>query len=318
MAKQLTKLDLIWQQQVAYNNKVRTAKPMSWMEWMKDYILGAISEVNEILNETSWKAHKKGHPVDRTNLARELADLTKYTFSLWEWAGFSSTDMLDFVYQKGEELDQMWFQDFQHSFEPGSKIVITDIDGTIADYRKGLLSWLRLNHSVDLPEDTGQNLMMDIDLGLTYPVYLRLKEEFESSGEYARLPLYSDVELGLKYLHPQHVKFLAYTARPAQAYSRIWFDTWTWLEDCGIAPYFQELRIGREQRVARACELTEAGHAVCLIEDEPDTALRAAASSIQVFLRSQPYNEGVSHRNIQRFEAFPFGSILACLEGRLI
>jgi hypothetical protein len=300
MAKLLTPLEIVWQAQQRYNDMVREKQPGSYEEWMKNYLLGVTSEMNEVLNEINWKAHRHGRKIDRTNLARELADLTKYVFSLWEWSSFGPDDMLHFVNEKSAELEAQWTQDFATAYPSGCAVVISDIDGTLADYRQGFIQWLIAEHNEDLPPDSASSLAMEIDLGLSYPTYVRYKEEFEASGGYHELPVYPDVPPTVQELAKRSVQFIAYTARPAQSFSRIWNDTWGWLNDVGMESYFSEVRIGKEQRIARACELKEAGHPVVLLEDEPDTALRAAHAGILVFLRAQPYNAGIMHDRILR------------------
>lgn len=314
MASKYPSLQVVWEKQKAYNLKVRQRKPMGWEEWMKDYLLGVVTEMDEVLGEINWKAHRKGKNIDRINLARELADITKYLFSAWDWAGYSAQDMLYFVHEKSLEMEAQWRQDFEITYPPGCPIIIFDIDGTLADYRKGFVRWLEKKHQGALPPDRSKSLAMEIDLGLSYPTYVKYKEEFESSGGYAALPLYSDVPEALRELSEWGVHFLAYTARPALSHSRIWNDTWSWLIRSNIETFFSELRIGKEQRIARACELMEQGHRVVIVEDEPDTAIRASAAGITVFMRNQPYNEGVEHTNIIRFDSFPTILISSYLE----
>jgi phosphoglycolate phosphatase-like HAD superfamily hydrolase len=291
----------IWNEQEDYNRQVRARKPGSYEQWMEKYLLGVISEMNEVLDEINWKAHRQGRSLDRVNLARELADLTKYVISLWEWSGFTWDDMLFRVHEKSVELQQQWKQDFTFTIPEGATVVITDIDGTLADYRKGFLQWLAEYHIEDLPADNATTLMMEVDLGLSYPLYVKYKDEFEASGGYSVLPIYPDVAQTLQDLSISGVVILAYTARPARTFSRIWNDSWTWFMKNGVDTYIKELRIGKEQRVAKACELQEAGHRVVLIDDEPDTAIRASSAGIPVLLRKQPYNKGLVQTDLLRY-----------------
>ena len=314
MVHKYTLLEAVWAEQKAYNVKVRTRRPLTYEAWMEKYLLGAISEVDEVLNEMNWKAHRLGRSLDRNNLARELADLTKYVFSLWEWSGFSSDDMLRYVHEKSVEMEAQWNQDFRISYPDGCPIIISDIDGTLADYRKGFVDWIKGTSQPIPSKDRSTSLMMEIDMGVTYPVYMRLKEEFEASGGYQNLPLYADVPLAVKELSDMGISFIAYTARPHKSYTRIWLDSWAWVRTNQLDPYIQELRIGKEERIARACALVEKGHRVVLLEDDPSTAIRAAATGIPVFLRDQPYNRGVDANNIIRFSKIPVMTMLAHLE----
>lgn len=291
----------VWDEQQRYNERVRARKSGTYEEWMERYLLGVVSEMNEVLDEINWKAHRQGRVLDRTNLARELADLTKYVISLWEWSGFTWDDMLFRVHEKSVELERQWEQDFVGNIPDGAIVVITDLDGTLADYRSGFLQWLAEYHMQDLPPDNASSLMMEVDLGLSYPLYVKYKDEFEASGGYSDLPIYPDVGQTLQELSIVGVFIIAFTARPARTFSRIWNDSWNWFVKNGVDTYIKELRIGKEQRVAKACELQAAGHTVVLIEDEPDTAIRASAAGIPVLLRKQPYNKGLVQSDLLRY-----------------
>lgn len=312
-------LRTLWEQQVDYNRRVRAKEDNhSFEHWMKQYLLGAVSEVNEILQEINWKIHRRGKPLNRYNLGRELADLTKYTFSMWEWAGFSADDMLVFVQEKSNELDSQWDQDWTFQIPEGVPVVLTDLDGTIGDWRRAFLLWVMDNHPDKLANtlpDKGDTLAIDVDLNLSYPVYKELKDEFEASGGYKSLPFYADALETLYELSKHPIAIIAYTARPAKVHGRIWADTWEWLSMAGLSTVIKELRIGSEDRISRACSLQEAGHRVLMLEDDPGLALRAANADVDVFMRAQPYNQGISHDYINRVKEFSVMEIIRHLKG---
>lgn len=302
----------VWREQVAYNLKVRKVEhPENYEYWMKQYLLGAISEVNEILQEINWKIHRRGKPLNKNNLAMELADLTKFVLSMWEWSGFTPEQMLEFVSDKNEELASQWKQDFEFAIPPNSNVLICDIDGTIGNWRKAFQSWLEKN---DIPSDydTTENLSMEIDIKLPYKIYHGLKEKFEAEGGYSDLPVYEDGVDVVRFLTTQQsVIAISYTARPASTISRIWLDTWKWFDKVGLGQSISELRIGSESRINRAVELREQGHQVIMLEDDPSLALRAANAGLQVVMRSQNYNSGIVHPNITRTSLFRSREILS-------
>lgn len=311
----MKRLNLIFQNQKAYNEKVRAKEGIQSHEhWMKQYLLGAVSEVNEILDEINWKVHKRGHPVNPYNLARELADLTKYVLSMWEVSGFDADAMLNFVAEKGDELDAQWVQDWLYKIPPASKIILTDLDGTLGNWRKAFMDWLMTTHGEDLPLDSGINLAMEVEMKIPYPKYASWKKQFEAEGGYRILPVYPDVQPTFQALDKAGVIGIAYTARPAKVHGRIWSDTWEWLENNQLHHLVKELRIGAEDRISRACELKEQGHQVLMLEDDPGLAIRAATSGIPVLLRSQPYNKGINHINIYRTDTFAPAPILKLLK----
>jgi hypothetical protein len=251
--------------------------------------------------------------MNRSNLGRELADLTKYVFSMWEWAGFTPEQMLEIVNEKSNELEIQYLQDFLIQIKDGIPVVITDLDGTVGDWRSAFRSWLSRNSNFSLPEDVSKNLAFEIDAKMPYPQYTKLKEQFEASGGYSSLPFYSDAVSALLDLDKAGCVIMAYTARPARYHTRIWSDTWNWIKKIGLGEAIDELRIGAEDRINRAYELLETGHKVVLFEDDPSIALRAAFAGIQVFLRNQPYNAGISHDKIIRVDKFNSSEILRFL-----
>lgn len=305
-------LKKVWEQQIEYNNNIRSVEsPKDYEYWMKQYLLGAISEVDEILQEINWKMHRRGQPLNKHNLGRELADLTKYVFSLWEWSGFSSFDMLKLVKQKSEELEAKYTQEFREPIPPGTPVIITDIDGTLGDYRKAFYEWLRDAYEPDLPPDLSENMAMEISLGLPYTQYAKYKEEFEASGGYRNLETYKANTEVLTFAAHMGVYVIAYTARPADRYSRIWSDTWDWIVDNELENVIAELHIGSEERIQRACDLQAQDHPVALLDDSPGLALRAAHAGIRVYLHDQPYNRGVEHRYIHRCSDFQKSDLAA-------
>ena len=309
-------LEELWHAQVEYNQRVRAKENSAdILFWQKQYLLGAVAEVDEILQELSWKSHRKGHAVNRYNLAREIADLEKYVWCLWEINGFTEEDMLAFVEEKTTELDAQLTQDFAADPPAGSMVVITDIDGTLGDWRKAFYDWIMQTNSVVLlnqPIDYGTSMAIEVDLGIPYVIYSKLKEQFEAIGGYGLLEAYPDAVETIQKLAAENVYIFAYTARPARAHTRIWSDTLNWASDRGML--FQELRIGAEERISRACELKAEGCKVVMLEDDPGLAIRAATAGVDVCLRAQPYNKGVVHDYIARVMEFNASDILAMLK----
>ena len=292
-------LEKLWEQQKQYNLKIRQFdNPDNLEYWTKQYLLGVVSEVDEVLQEINWKIHRRGHSTDRVNLARELADVTKYVWCLWELHGFSSDDMLDYVQSKSNELEHMYKQDFVPSIPPGSNVIISDIDGTIGDWRAAFIAWYCDLKKIPLLLDKSSSLAIEVDLGIDYLEYRDLKEKFESEGGYNYMTPYPDVAEYLNRQVAAGTKIVYFTSRPAKRYGRIWMDTKNWLGE----NHFPEgqLYIGSEERVGFARTLQAQGCNVTMLEDDPTLALRAAASKIRVYLRDQPYNMGIYHEYIDR------------------
>jgi hypothetical protein len=97
--------------------------------------------VHEFLREVDWKAHRAplrfGTAV-RDNLACELADATKYLWSLWQEAGFDADEMLASVASRSETVWARWHQETEE-LDISRPVLLLDLDGSVADFAAGLL-----------------------------------------------------------------------------------------------------------------------------------------------------------------------------------
>jgi hypothetical protein len=287
--------DIFWQQK-QYNRKIRLLDPRSNGEWTETYLLGLVSEINEILDGMQWKRHRKisGKKPDVVNLGYEFADLTKYVMSLWELWGFTAEEMLEFVEQKSDILDELYRQEFD-PIPSDRLIIITDLDGTLGDWRKTFISWAYSAHGIEPVIDGSTSLQLDSDLAMRYADYFKLKEEFESSGQYQHIIIYSDTLEFLTWLKAEfNAYIIIHTARPWQRYHRIWGDTWEWIKTNRLP--VDQLRIGADSRILLAGNI--GGENVLMLEDDPGLMLRAACSGISVVARKHLYNNGVDHAKI--------------------
>lgn len=304
----MDKLQLLWAEQFRYNERIRSKSnhPNDKSFWAKQYILGLISELNEVLEEIDWKVHRKlTTDQDRHNLGRELADLTKYTWCLWELFHFTPDEMLNFIAEKNTELEQKYKQEFGIGYlSPDVPVLIADIDGTLGDWRKAFASFIKDQTGLILPPDAATSMAIETDLGVPYPHYVALKKHFESNGGYKLLEPYRDAVLFIHQAADQGWDIRCWTARPGKRYGRIWSDTREWLDAHDIGQFITELHLGGEERIYQAGILAAKGHRVILLEDDPTLALRAASTGLHVLLRNQPYNVGLQHPNIIRVDNF--------------
>jgi hypothetical protein len=304
----MSNLSKIFLAQKKYNEKIRIAngdnvkssKALSY--WTEKYILGMVSEFDEVLREIDWKKHRKSQFVpNRINIAYELSDLTKYILSLWELWGFEADDVIEYVDLKSRILELQSMQEFS-VIPDGIPIVITDIDGTLGDWRTTFIDWLHSKGIKNIIEDPVSSLNLDLDLDMLYTGYSDLKEEFESSGKYREIAIYPDSRETLERLKNFYGAYIiSVTARPSHIYRRIWMDTWIWIENNRLP--VDQLKIGSESRIILAHELSKT-HPVIMLEDNSSLLLRGANSGITIFGRRQQYNCGVSHRNLRLVDSF--------------
>lgn len=290
--KQLS-LDEVWDKQQSYNTLIRQQHPnKDVVDWMINYVLGAHSELSDLLAQTNWRNNSTYVNTDfGPNVIEELTDVTKYIFSLWQLMGCSPQDMLNSMALKGELLNQILYQETRPQLKKRS-IIMLDLDGVVADFRTGFMEWVSNTKWAEIltikEEEIG--LHMDINHGWDYNAYNQAKIEFEREGGYSFLPSIKAVKMAVNTLKSIGWYIMVYTARPYTAYKRIWGDTYLWLKDHDIQ--VDELHFGYDERVLTASYLQNDNHVVAL-EDDPTLIKRYQGCNIPVFVYPQPYNISV-------------------------
>jgi hypothetical protein len=285
-------LEQIWDKQQEYNLKVQDLQDRSSTEWLVNYILGTHSQLTELLNQTNWKTHRiRDMDPYGPNIAEELADITKYVFSMWQVMGYTETDMLNAMQRKGEVLEQLLYQE-THPSPKDRNILMLDLDGVVADFRYGFMQWLSGTpwKSILTLDERDIGLHMDINNGWNYHSYYQAKMEFERDGGYGTLPSITRIKKCVNALHRVGWYIIVYTARPYRTYKRIWSDTWLWLKNHDIEA--DELHFGYDERVVAASKYKEENHVVAL-EDDPTLIKRYVGCNIPVLLCPQPYNQNI-------------------------
>ena len=273
------------------------------LEWTLTFVQGLQLETAELLQHIDWHPNWKGFSrEDRTSIALELADITKYLLCLWQEYDFSYKEMIQWLHIKSDIIDTRGLQKFQPP--PKDRTVLfVDLDGTIADWRGGFLNWLRQHQSrLVTGPDPLITLSMDLDFSWSYALYSKYKEAFEWDGGYAHLPPFLDaIEL---FAHWQAIDPPPYivicTARPVHI-ARVYHDTFQWLRLYNIQ--FQELHLVGDERVQLAMEMQK-HNKVIMFEDNPELAMRAAANELHVVMRAFPYNESTQNYFIHRTNDF--------------
>ena len=280
----------VWKQQEDYNHLIKSQRNMTGSEWMINYILGTMTELTELLDETNWRTHRVKRITEfGPNIADELADITKYVFSMWQLMGYTEQDMLSAVKEKSKILHQLLSQEMRPTVT-GRNVIMLDLDGVVADFRKGFLNWVSQSQWKDIltinPDQIG--LHLDINNSWDYQAYNQAKIQFEQEGGYHNLPLIDTVAQAVHTLYRLNWYVIVYTARPYTTYKRIWADTWTWLQNHNL--HVHELHFGYDSRVVAASNLA-ANNLVVALEDDPTLIRRYEGCGIPVVVYSQPYNE---------------------------
>ncbi len=285
-------LQIVWDQQTAYNAKVHKRQTRTSGEWMETYILGLMSECGQLLEAMRWKRNRVQFVEEfDPNAAEELADITKYVFSMWILLGYKPIGMLEKVYDKGLFLDSVYTQEFEA--ELGDKVVIFDLDNVLADTQTALANYFeRVSFDMGKLQD---DIHLDLALSQRFDEYRTVKNKFEISGGYSSLePIYPTAEL-FAALREEGWSIVVYTARPVETFKRIRQDTFEWFLDQGIKP--DVLLFGREERIIYAAKLRQQGKMVVLVEDDPGIIKRSSLMNIPTIVPLKEYNRKFANFN---------------------
>jgi hypothetical protein len=279
----------IWKQQKGYNEKIfRLEHSTDKHHWSNQYLLGITAQIAEVLHEIKWKKHRDEDRkrIVPLNILEEVADIMKYSISLAQVWGFSEVDVLDAMYEKGEMLDFKFEMEFNKTTLKGRDILITDVDGTLANMKQSFDRWLESNGKTEIT---------------TYPEYYTLKEAFEETGQYRTMIPYADTYSALQRMSNDGWYIIVVTARPVSIYKRIFKDTFYWLELNHLP--FDELHMLDADRLLLASELSKDNNVV-LWEDDPDILLRASNLGIKVFARGNERNKHTTLPNVQIVDSY--------------
>jgi NTP pyrophosphatase (non-canonical NTP hydrolase) len=288
----MSDLSSVWVQQSLYNQRVKLRQERSEPEWMETYILGLISECGQLLEAMRWKKNRLESIEEfGPNVPEELADVTKFVFSMWILLGYTPEDMLEEVYAKGILLEQIFQQEFENKLQP--KVVIFDLDNVLADLQSALAIYM--NHCGFDMRSLQANIHLDLAVNQRFDEYRTLKNQFEKTGGYRILePLYP-LEFLFSSLRQAGYSLVVYTARPVEIFKRIRGDTLFWLQKHNALP--DRLLFGREDRILFASRLLEQGHQVVLVEDDPGLIKRALLCHIPTIVPYRDYNRKFSNFN---------------------
>jgi FMN phosphatase YigB (HAD superfamily) len=117
-----------------------------------------------------------------------------------------------------------------------NSVVVIDIDGVLADYRMGLLYWIRQSRP-----DLAQKANMHINradtwidhssMGISYRKWLDTLEMFRMSGGKQSIPVYDGAVELIEKLQRRDYEIVLLTSRPIDIYSNIYRDTVEWLRN---------------------------------------------------------------------------------------
>lgn len=247
----------------------------------KDFAIHLIKEATEVLDEVSFKMHRKGKgAVDRDNVLEELVDVSKFLFGWMQIWGFTWDDFREEFKRKSMVVDQRF--DFEQSLPSlaSAPCCIIDIDGVLASYPRGYYEWCIGNFYQHYSLTEFSKLYSEMDLLARD----HLKTQYRKSGAKADLPLIPGAkELVDCVLRRSKLKIILMTNRPYAEHYRIYPDTLAWLKknkishdgivwsrDKGVdvLKNFKNVLFAVDDEVGNVKRLREAGITTCHVREE--------------------------------------------------
>lgn len=293
----MKELEEIWDDQCEFNAQVREP-PQCWEEkcaHTKEYVLGMMSELDELLRTTVWKPHRSRDVKPNDAQTRdELTDLYKYWVSLCIVWGVSPQQAIQDYWRKSMVVRQRFAQELVEELH--GPIALVDIDGVLADYFNGFLDWFsraypHWSHKARRLRDEKPEWFKAGHFDLDASAWADVKHEFATEHGFMRLDPLGDAHGFLKSLRDHGYTICLVTSRPIDKYPTVFGDTVQWLNHHGMC--FDVVWWTDDK--ARLVALNNIRDQVAFaVDDDPTYVDQYQAFKIKTFHRWVPYFKRVA------------------------
>jgi uncharacterized HAD superfamily protein len=271
----------------------------------KEFAIGIISEVNELLNTINWKVHRlEKYPVFKTQVLEEIIDIYKYLVSIASLWGISPEEFCD-EFDRKDLVNWQRYKQEQMLLNLANKkrVCAIDIDGVLCRYPENLLKFLneKLSLNIKLSQITELHGIENIYalFGVDIKQYRMLKEEFAESDMFCKNVEVADGASEFT----NRLKLLGYTVvllsgRPYKQHNRIFADTIEWCKKNRIAYDVIMWDKNKDLNILKNFKNLK-----FLVEDDPDIATSVAKLGYKVLLVERPYNNFASGENIIKIKS---------------
>lgn len=251
----------------------------------KDLALGLYEETGELARDaTRFKAHiLKDKPVERVNIADEMADVVKYAIAIAQLYGVTADEAFEAFMRKSDVVEDR-ARGQRTELEVDTKLIVCDLDNVICDLR----SW-----QSKLNDSRGGAPMND----RTVKLLESLKEDFYRGGGFREMPAIEGAREGMKAIKDMGYTVILVTARPQWQYKRLYADTMGWLKAHGIE---YDNIIFEKDKAEAIYEHIFPARPKFFIEDRDKHALEVANIGVPVLLLDYDYNRHIEETPLIR------------------
>ena len=277
-----------------YNKHTMSAKEKE--EMLKTISLAMHHEVSEIVSSSNFKIFDKtDYKVDKDKILYNSVDVFRYLLAIMNLYDISSKEFLSSFEERDIQLK------IRNEIKPpkeNQKVIVVDIDDVVCDFRSYFNNWLYNIFDVYVdPNNTSYYSSKEVkEKGLSPEDVF---EKFISKDEFLNIPPIKTMVNFLSNAKNDGMYIQLLTSRPGHNL-KCKYQTYAWLKKNNIP--FDNLDFAAEKYIWVAKrEFYIKGNLLCTIDDSPKHAMEYATHDIKVFVPRMPYNNNLSHKNIQHY-----------------
>jgi len=260
-------------------------------EYSKQFILAAMAEFTELLNETNWADWKKRKEVIQTNIYEEIIDACKFLLNICLIWGMDEDMFFHEFERKSIVVEQRLRQmkELDLIKKNNSKVCAIDLDGVLVQYPEPFIKY------VNEIKRTSFKSLYDVKKDISNKEYLQLKHSYRQDGMKLHVPPVDGASNFMNELKSLGYSVVILTKRPYKQYYRLFADTKINLDQSGIK--YDAIVFDTEKHKAIVKELPQLEF---MVEDNREIANEVGAWGYKCFLIDNVYNHGHINDNVIR------------------
>jgi len=261
----------------------------------KEFILAAMSESNEILQQINWAYWKKEISVNDNNIAEEVIDNIKFLLNILLVWGYDSESFMKEFERKSLVVEQRLKQMsvLKKIKSENKKVCAIDLDGVMVEYPEYFIEFINKKKNAKF-----ENLF-DVRKNLSNDEYMEMKDKYRQSGIKQSIPLRQGAKEFIEFLKSMDYSIVIITKRPYKKYFRIFADTKANLDINGI--HYDGIIFDSEKHKTIVKEFPQLEF---IVEDDKNISNEIGEWGYKCFLIDNMYNKGKLNKNVTRVNTF--------------
>jgi len=289
------RLKIIFETQKKINESLLNLSENEKEERTQKFVLAAIGELYELLQETNWASEWKGKKdVIKLNILQELIDTIKFILNICLVQGFDDEMFMEEFERKSLVVEQRFKQ--MKALEKikldKTKVCAIDLDGVLVKYPD---NWINYINKI---KKTSFKTLFDVKKNIDKEEYMSLKHQFREEGYEGNAQLYEGSKEFIDKLKSLGYSIVILTKRPYKKYFRLFADTKINLDKAEI---FYDAIIFNDEK--HKIIIKEFPQLEFIVEDNRSIAAEVGNWGYKCFLVNNIYNVGNAGSNVIRVDS---------------